>query len=137
MGKGNPEVILLQDIENRDPILAGRFHADVKAMIFSKPVTQLLQPFCKGREAGLLIFGTSQGISNSNAGKDPGFVDIEATAIIFENFERQRDNLLIDYRYKTDSDWSSGKIESTLEEISLRATVMRQSLMPQRITDNI
>ena len=34
------------------------------------------------------------------------------------------------YRYKTDSDWSSGKIESTLEEISLRATIMRQSLMP-------
>ena len=25
------------------------------------------------------------------------------------------------YSYKTDSDWSSGKIESTLEEISLRA----------------
>ena len=25
------------------------------------------------------------------------------------------------YSYKTDSDWPSGKIESTLEEISLRA----------------
>ena len=29
----------------------------------------------------------------------------------------------MNYSYKTDSDWSSGKIESTLEEISLRATV--------------
>ena len=29
-----------------------------------------------------------------------------------------------------DRDWPSGKIESTLEEISLRATVMRQSLIP-------
>ena len=27
------------------------------------------------------------------------------------------------YSYKIDSDWSSGKIESTLEEISLRATI--------------
>ena len=27
-------------------------------------------------------------------------------------------------------DWSSGEIESTSEEISLRATVMRHSLMP-------
>ena len=43
---------------------------------------------------------------------NPGFVDIKSTAI------------------KTDSDWSSSKIESTLEEISLRATVMRHSLMP-------
>ena len=34
------------------------------------------------------------------------------------------------YGYETDSDWSSGKIESTLEEISLRAMVVRQSLMP-------
>ena len=38
------------------------------------------------------------------------------------------------YSYKTDSDWSSGEIESTSEEISLRATVMRQSLMP--LTDD-
>ena len=30
---------------------------------------------------------------------------------------------------KTDSDWSSGKIESTLEEISLRVTDMRHSWM--------
>lgn len=28
-----------------------------------------------------------------------------------------------DCKFKTDSDWLSGKIESTLEEISLRATV--------------
>ena len=34
------------------------------------------------------------------------------------------------YSYKTDSDWSSGKIKSILEEISLRATAMRNSLMP-------
>ena len=34
------------------------------------------------------------------------------------------------FKFKTDSDWSSGKIESTLEEISLRAMVVRQSLMP-------
>ena len=34
------------------------------------------------------------------------------------------------YRYKTDNDWSSGKIEPTLKKIGLRAAVMRQSLMP-------
>ena len=38
--------------------------------------------------------------------------------------------LQIIYSYKTASDWSSGEIESTSEEISLRATVMRHSLMP-------
>ena len=34
------------------------------------------------------------------------------------------------YNYKIDSYWSSRKIKSTLEEISLRVTVMRQSLIP-------
>ena len=34
------------------------------------------------------------------------------------------------YSYKTDSDGSSGEIESISEEISIRATVMRHSLMP-------
>ena len=33
-------------------------------------------------------------------------------------------NLFMIYSNKTDSDWLSGKIESTLEEISLQATVM-------------
>ncbi len=34
------------------------------------------------------------------------------------------------YCYKTDSDWSSGEIESTSEEIGLQAIVMCHSLMP-------
>lgn len=29
MRKGNPYVILLKDIENRDPVLASRFHIDI------------------------------------------------------------------------------------------------------------
>lgn len=90
MGKGNPKVIFLQDIENRDSILAGGFHTNIDTVIFGKPVTQLLQTFCEGRKAGLLIFCTVKGIGNGNAGKDPGFVDIKATAIMFENFKRQK-----------------------------------------------
>ena len=48
------------------------------------------------------------------------------------NFKILNDNKITSrfYSYKTDIDWSSGEIESTSEEISLRATVMRHSLMP-------
>ena len=60
----------------------------------------------------MLILRAIVGISDADTGIDPCFVDIKSTAI------------------KTDSDWSSGEIESTSEEISLRATVMRHSLMP-------
>ena len=37
--------LFLQDIENRNPIFVARFHADIVTIIFSKPVTQLLQVF--------------------------------------------------------------------------------------------
>ena len=120
----------LKDIEYRDPILTGRFHTNILAVVFSKPITQLIQPFGKGRKASLLILRTIVGISNTDTGIDPGFVDIKSTAVKTKNFKRPYTNLLRFYSHKTGSDWSSGKIESTLEEISLRATVMRHSLMP-------
>ncbi len=89
VGKGNPDVILLQDIKYWDPVLAGRFHTDIVTVVFSKPVTQLVQAFRKGRKAGLLILCAFDGISNTNAGINPGFVDIKPTAIIFLDFKRQ------------------------------------------------
>jgi hypothetical protein len=89
MGKRDPDVMLLQDIENRDPILAGRFHADIITVVFCKPVTQLIQTFCEGRKASLLILCAFVEISDTDAGIDPCFVDIESTAVVFDNFERQ------------------------------------------------
>ena len=76
MGEGNPEVMFLQDVENGDPVLSGRFHTDIGTVIFGKPVTQLIQTFGKGRKAGLLILCTVMGIGNADTGKDPGFVDV-------------------------------------------------------------
>ena len=112
MRKNNRDICFLKNIKNRDPILAGRFHTNFSTVIFSKPVRQFLQSFRKRRETSLLIISSAVCIGNTDTSINPGFVDIKSTAI------------------KTDSDWSSSKIESTLEEISLRATVMRHSLMP-------
>jgi len=39
MGKDDMDMVF-KDIENRDPVLAGRFHADMKALVFEKPVTE-------------------------------------------------------------------------------------------------
>lgn len=72
------------------------------------------------------------GIRNTDTGIDPGFVDIESTAVFTKDFKHRTS-----FAKSDGSDWSSGKIESTLEEISLRATCMRHSLMPLRMTDSI
>jgi len=72
----------------------GRFHTNVRTVIFSEPVTQLMQSFGKGRKASLLIFGTAVGICDADTGKDPGFVDIKSTAVFTNNLKRQKNNLL-------------------------------------------
>ena len=41
MGKSHPAA-LFQDVEHRNPILSGRFHADLRAFILGKPIGQLL-----------------------------------------------------------------------------------------------
>jgi len=48
-----------------------------------------MQSFREGRKASLLILGTIIGIGDADTGIDPGFVDIESTAIKFQDFERQ------------------------------------------------
>ena len=87
--KSNPKVMFLQYVENRDPVLAGRFHTNIHTVIFGKPVTQLIQALGKGRKASLLIFCTAVGIGNTDTGKDPGFVDIQPATVVFDNFKRQ------------------------------------------------
>ena len=66
-------------------------------------------------------------IGDSNASIDPGFVDIQSTAVIPDDFEH---GVPPAKDCRLSRDWLSGEIESTSEEISLRATVLRQSLMP-------
>ena len=82
--------MLLQDIEYRDPVLTGRFHANIVTVVFGKPVTQLIQTFRKGRKATLLILSTIIGISNTDTGINPCFVDIKSTAIKFQDFKRRQ-----------------------------------------------
>ena len=40
-------------------------------------------------KAGLFILRTFKGIRDADTGKDPGFVDIKSTAVIFKDFKRQ------------------------------------------------
>ena len=94
MGKGDKEPGLFQDVENSDPILAGRFHTNFKTMVFCKPVSQFPESFGKGGETSLLILRSAVRVSNPNAGIDPCFVDIKPTAVFTKDFKSQENNLL-------------------------------------------
>ena len=43
----------------------------------------LIQSFSKGRKASLLIFSTIVGVSDTDTGIDPCFVDVMSTAVKF------------------------------------------------------
>jgi len=80
---------LFKDIEDRDPILTGRFHADIRTVERTKPVRQLRKAFGERREAGLFVDSQIVGIGDSDTGKDPGFMDIESTTVFTENLEHE------------------------------------------------
>ena len=94
MGKGDKEPCFFQDIENRDPILTGRFHTNFKTAVFCKPVSQFLKPFGEGRETSLLILSSAVCVGNPDAGIDPCFVDIKPTTVFTKDFKSQENNLL-------------------------------------------
>ena len=64
MGKRD-ETGFFEDVEDRNPILASR-------------------------EAGLLILGATIGGSDTDAGIDPGLVDIKSTTVFTKDFKRQQ-----------------------------------------------
>jgi len=43
--------MVFEDIEDGNPILTGRFHAYMTAIVFKKPVTKSIEVFVQGREA--------------------------------------------------------------------------------------
>ncbi len=128
------EAGFFEDVEDRNPKLAGRFHADFLTAVLVKPESQLLQSFGEGREASLKVLCAGVCIGDADTGIDPGFVNIQTTAVFTEDFEH---GVPPAEDCRVGRDWLSGEIESTSEEISLRATVLRHSLMPLRTADSI
>ena len=59
----------------------------VGTVVFGKLVSHLLQSPGKRGEASLLILRASVCICDTNAGVDPGFVNIQSTAVLTKDFE--------------------------------------------------
>ena len=80
----------LKDIEYRDPVLTGRFHADIRTVIRGKPCGKIPQTSGERRESLFLVLSTTISISNTDTGKDPGFVDIKPTTVETKDFKALR-----------------------------------------------
>ncbi|VUX17001.1 Uncharacterised protein [Blautia obeum] len=78
---------LFKDIEYRNPVFPCGFHADIRAGVFRKPVSQIPQSVGKRGKASLLVLCPAIGIRDTDTGKYPGFVNVQSTAVFAENFE--------------------------------------------------
>lgn len=89
MCKGN-KTIFFEDVEDRAPVLAGRFYADFRAVVFGKPFRSDSSqfPLGKRRKVGLFIFGVFVGVGNINAGIDLCFVDIKPQIGFMKDFKQ-------------------------------------------------
>ena len=80
---------LFENVEYRDPVLAGRFHAYICTIVRGKPCGKFPQTSGERGKPLFLIFCPAVCIRESNAGKDPGLVDIKPTAVKTKDFKSQ------------------------------------------------
>lgn len=53
----NPNATLFKDVEYRNPVLSGGFHADIQTVVFQKPICETVQVRIEGAESLFLIVG--------------------------------------------------------------------------------
>ena len=85
----NDIACFLKDIEHRDPVFTGGFHAHVRTVIGGKSCGEFPQTSGERGESLFFVFCPAVGIGNTDTGKDPGFVDIKATTVETKDFESQ------------------------------------------------
>ena len=89
MGQGD-KTGLFEDVKNRDPDTCQEdsIQTSVQEYLASQ-AAKSLRPLEKEEKRGLLILCTSIRIGNTDAGIDPGFVDVKATAVVTKNFKHR------------------------------------------------
>ena len=82
-GDVNP---VFQEVKDGDPVLSGRFHADIKAGIIKEPLLEMPDITVESRESLLLIRGLETFDGFDNCGNEKSFMDLDATADGINNF---------------------------------------------------
>lgn len=72
----------LKNVEDRNLVLASRFHADIKAYVFNKPVFKVIEIKVKRRKIFLNILSDmSFLVSDTNGGNNKVLVNIKTSTI--------------------------------------------------------
>ena len=78
-----------RNIEHRDPVLTGGFHANKSTVVRGKPCSEFPQTSGERGKPLFLIFCITVCIGDADTGIDPGFVDIKSTAVETKDYKSQ------------------------------------------------
>ena len=86
-GIGNGYIdAVFQKIEDRHPVLAGRFHADIKTVIVKQPLYETADVRIESRETLFVVRWQDTICGFNDCGNEKFFMDIDATAGVVNNF---------------------------------------------------
>lgn len=85
VGNGDIDPVF-QKVKDGDPILSGRFHADIKAGIIKKPLLEMSDITVESRESLFLVRRLETFGGFDNCGNEKSFMDIDATTGWINNF---------------------------------------------------
>jgi len=87
LGVSNGDIdFIFQKIKDRNPILSGRFHADIKTGILKKPLFEMSDVTVESREAFFVVRRLDAFVGFDDCGNEKGFMDIDATTGRVNNF---------------------------------------------------
>ena len=116
-----------EDVEHGNPVFPGGFHTDLCAVILLQPCGKFSQALGEGLKARFVILGSVVIVGNANASVNPGFVNVQAAAIIQDDFEHGVPPAIV-----FAGSAGTGRPENRVDfkEISLRAVSLHHSLIP-------
>ncbi len=77
-----------KNIEHRDPILARRFHTNIKAVVCVKPIGKAVQVGIVSRKAFLLVVRLYAVCGRNDRSNQKGFVNVHPTTNRINNFQK-------------------------------------------------
>lgn len=89
-GVGDGDIhLVFQDIEDRAPVLAGRFHADIVTVIVKQPFSETADVPIEGGKTFFLVSRLYAIGGSDDCGNEEEFMDIDATTGSVDNFHGQ------------------------------------------------
>ena len=80
--------MIFQEIKDRNPVFAGRFHTDTQAFVFKQPSFEFENRVVESRKTRLLVGRFNASSSFNDCGNEKRFMEIDTTTGLKSDFHK-------------------------------------------------